>query len=229
MTVEHKKSDIKRIVVPMEIKRTSSKGEFSGYASIFGNKDLGWDVIERGAFVDDEIVRNKDGKVKVLYMHNDWSELPVGLAEVTQDDKGLKFEGQLVMEDPFVQRVHTHMKAGTLDGMSIGYSVLPGGAEYLESGVRLLKALKLWEISPVIFGMNPKAGIDTVKGAARFKTIREFEDFLRDAGSLSKADALAAAAAGWKAMQDRRDSGNADDFKQLADRLAEAPLFKVPQ
>jgi hypothetical protein len=116
------------------------------------------------------------------------------------------------MEDPFVQRVHTHMKAKTLNGMSIGYDVLPGGAKILESGIRQLNALKLWEISVVTFGMNPKASIDSVKNIT---TIREFEDFLREAGGFSKAQAVAIASGGWKTLQDRRDSGEADDASRF--------------
>jgi hypothetical protein len=105
------------------------------------------------------------------------------------------------------------MKGGVLDGMSIGYDVLEGGAKILESGIRQLFGLKLWEISPVTWGMNPLAGIDAVK-TANITTIREFEDFLRDAGGFSKSQAVAIAGGGWKTLQDRRDSGEADGAKE---------------
>ena len=35
----------------LSLKADSEDGTFSGYASIFGNKDLGGDVVEEGAFV----------------------------------------------------------------------------------------------------------------------------------------------------------------------------------
>ncbi|MCR4331302.1 MAG: HK97 family phage prohead protease, partial [Sulfuricaulis sp.] len=107
------------------------------------------------------------------------------------------------------------MKGGALDGMSIGYDVLQGGAKILESGIRILTGLKLWEISPVTFGMNPLAGIDGVKNAGNITNIREFEDFLRESGGFSKAQAVAIAGRGWNGLQSRRDSGEADDAKEI--------------
>src|SRR3990167_181047 len=158
---------VKHFLVPAQFKAMGDEGKFSGYASIFENVDLGGDVIRKGAFK--EFVTNDAGQVKVLFQHDSGGMfsgisggLPIGLATVEQNTKGLKFEGKLVMDDPFVHRVHAHMKAGTLDGMSIGYDTLPGGAKILESGIRELTAIKLWEISAVTFGMNPKARIDAV-------------------------------------------------------------------
>lgn len=210
---------MQRLVVPMEIKAVSAKGEFSGYASIFGNVDLGRDLIQ-GPEPFKEIVRNPDGKVRVLFAHDDAGYTPsaglaIGLADVEQDEKGLKFDGQLVTEDPFVQRVHVHMKAKTLDGMSIGFDVLPGGAEFTEGGIRVLKAMRLWEISVVTFGMNPKARIENVKQrAGSITTIREFEDLLRDAG-FPKAAAKSLAARGWAGLADQREADGDDGLKSL--------------
>ena len=192
-----------------EMKAFGDAGTFEGYAAIFGNVDLGGDVIERDAFK--EIVKGKNGMVKVLNQHRSMD--PIGLAEVKQDDKGLSFKGQLVLEAPSARSMYALMKGGVVDGMSIGYDVMEGGGKILESGIRQLTGLKLWEISPVTFGMNPLAGIDGVK-AANITTIREFEDFLRDAGGFSKSQAVAIACGGWKTLQDRRDSGTSDDVKE---------------
>lgn len=189
--------------VPAEYKAAGDAGSFSGYASIFGNVDQGGDVVERGAFK--EIVTNTAGKVVALWQHA--SRNPIGVASVKQDDKGLAFDGQLVMEDPTARIASAHMKAGSVRGMSIGYDVLPGGAEVLQSGSRILRALKLWEISVVTFPMNPLAQIEHAKQVAQITTIREYEEFLRDAG-FSKAQAVQLAVGGWKSLSDRRDSGD---------------------
>jgi HK97 family phage prohead protease len=163
-------------LIELDTKAFDSTGSFKGYASIFGNVDLGGDIVERGAFK--EIVRGKNGMVKILNQHN--TRDPIGIAEVKQDDVGLSFDGQLILESASARSAYALMKGGALDGMSIGYDVLEGGAKILESGIRQLKALKLWEISPVTFGMNPLAGIDAVKTTPQFETIRECEIWLRD-------------------------------------------------
>lgn len=213
---------MKHMFVPMELKALDDKGQISGYASIFGNVDLGGDVISKDEPFK-EIVRNPDGKVRMLFSHDSgsgWAStasggMPVGLADVEQNSKGLKFDGQLVMDDTFVRdRLYPGLKARTICEMSIGYDVLPGGGKILESGIRELSALKLWEISTVIWGMNPKTSIDTVKAAAQITNIREFEDFLRESGGFSKSQAVAIAGGGWKTLQDRRDSGEADGAKE---------------
>jgi HK97 family phage prohead protease len=139
----------------------------------------------------------------VLSQHN--MRDPIGASDITQDDKGIAFAGQLALEVPSARRDHALMKAGILSGMSFGYDVLPGGAKVLESGIRELNAIKVWEISPVTFGMNPLAGIDNVKAAGQLTTIREFEDFLRDGAGFSARQAKAIAADGWKALQSTRD------------------------
>lgn len=185
--------------LPTEFKDVGDTGTFNGYAAIFGNVDLGGDVIERGAFK--EIVRNRNGHVKMLWHHN--KREPIGLASVVQDEKGLRFDGRLVLEDPVARKVHAHMKAGSIDQMSIGYDAL--NSDVTTAGVRLLKEVRLWEISPVTFGMNQLAGIDGVKMAGNLQNIREFEDFLRDVGGFSKAAAKKIAAGGWKALADQRD------------------------
>jgi HK97 family phage prohead protease len=197
---------MKYLGLPLELKALGDSGSFEGYASIFGNVDLGGDVIERGAFK--EILKGRDGRVKILNQHR--TSDPIGTAEVKQDDKGLYFQGQLILEAPSARSAYALMKGGALDGMSIGYDVLEGGAKIMQSGIRQLKSLKLWEISPVTFGMNPLAGIDSVKAAGNITTIREFEDFLRDAGGFSIAQAKDIAVGGWKSVQYRRDAGDAD-------------------
>ncbi len=213
---------MKKLVVPMQVKSVSDAGVVEGYASVFDNVDLGHDVVEQGAFK--EIVRTREGKVLHLYAHDAYGHtasggLPIGLADVEQDEKGLAFRTQLIMEDLFVQRVHVHLKAGTLDGMSIGFDIPPGGADYDEKGVRHIKRAKLWEISAVTFGMNPKARIEAVKRAGGISTIREFEDLIREEGGFSHAQAKLLAVGGWKAMQSTRDEGEAEAGQRLLDYL----------
>ncbi len=195
-----------------DLKAINETGAFEGYAAVFGNVDEGRDRIQPGAFK--EFAKLRNGKTVTLYMHA--FRDPIGVADVYQDSKGLQFKSQLELADPLARRTHTLMKAGIIDAMSIGYDVMDGGQQEAD-GVRDLTALKLWEISPVTFGMNALARIESVKAATTVATIREFEDFLRDAGGFSKARAKALASGGWNALTRVRDgSGDADGNEDVA-------------
>jgi HK97 family phage prohead protease len=196
------------LAAKIEYKEIGDAGTFTGYAAMFGNIDLGGDILERGAFK--EFDRRSNGKIVILSQHN--MRDPIGVADVEQDDRGLKFEGRLVLATPSGRRDHELMKAGVLDQMSMGYSILPGGAETLKSGFRQLKAIKLHEISPVTFAMNPQARIDGVKS---LDTIRAYEAFLRDEGGFSHAQAKALASRGWGGLQVARDEHGEASAKVL--------------
>jgi len=190
------------------------KGVFQGYGSIFGNKDLGNDVVVQGAFA--KSIGKKGAKaVKMLYQHR--PDEPIGVFdEIIEDNRGLKVKGRLAMGTQRGREVYELMKMGALDGLSIGYRVGPKGADYDERGKkRLLKEVDLMEISAVTFPMNPKARVAQVKGAD--KSIREWEEILRDAGGLSRNEAKVGASALTKAL-DLRDAGD-NDTPELVDAI----------
>ena len=176
------------------------KGVFTGYGSIFGNKDLGNDIVVEGAFAK-SIGKKGARAVKLLYQHR--QDEPIGVFdEIIEDRRGLKVKGRLAMGTQRGREVYELMKLGALDGLSIGYRVDPKGVDYDEKGKRrYLKSVDLMEISAVTFPMNPRARVQAVKGADR--TVREWEELLRDAGSLSRNEAKAAASAVAKALEQR--------------------------
>lgn len=182
-----------------------SKGEFSGYGSIFGNKDLGNDVVVEGAF-SKSIARKGAKAVKMLYQHK--ADEPIGVFdEILEDKRGLAVKGRLAMGTQRGREVFELMKMGALDGLSIGYRVAEKGQEYDERRRRrMIKEVDLMEISAVTFPMNPKARVQAVKGAER--TVREWEEVMRDAGSLSRNEAKVAATAVTKALSNRDDCSN---------------------
>jgi len=194
----------------------ASKGEFSGYGSIFGNKDLGNDTVVKGAFAK-SIARKGPKGVKLLYQHR--SDEPIGVFdEILEDNKGLKVKGRLAMGTQKGREVYELMKMGALDGLSIGFRVDQKGYDYDERGKRrMLKEVDLMEISAVTFPMNPRARINQVKGADR--TIREWEDELRDAFDLSRKEAKVAASAVCKALAPLREADRADEPEELVSSL----------
>ena len=54
---------------PVDLKSVEADGTFSGYASLFGEVDLGRDVVMPGAFRDSLAVRGPRG-VKLLFQHD---------------------------------------------------------------------------------------------------------------------------------------------------------------
>ena len=179
------------------------KGVFSGYGSIFGNKDLGNDVMMQGAFAKSIASKGPKG-VKLLYQHD--AKEPIGVFdEIIEDRKGLRVKGRLAMGTQKGREVYELMKMGAIDGLSIGYRVSPKGADYDERGKkRMLKEVDLMEISAVTFPMNTRARVQAVKGEQR--TVREWEEAMRDACGLSRSESKVAANAVFKAL-DQREVG----------------------
>lgn len=190
--------------VPFELKTEdiSEDGTFKGWASTFGGPPDSYnDIIVYGAFTETLKKGGRNGNgIAMLYQHN--SSQPIGVwTKLEELKKGLKVEGQLVMDVQVAKETHSLMKAGAIKGLSIGYDYarLPDGSrdpdayEIVEKPkgryVRYLKKLELWEVSPVTFPANTRATITTVKQFERCKTPRELEDALREAG-LSKSSAL---------------------------------------
>lgn len=184
----------------LEIKALSDDGVIEGYGSVFGNVDHGGDKVMPGAFIEGLTAGKRAGRtVKMLWNHD--PSQPIGVWEdLAEDAKGLWGKGRLVMEVPKAREVHALMKAGAISGLSIGYrtkSSEPDGA------VRLLKAVELYEISPVTFPMNERARVTSVKSEAYDAAIdklragdrlteREFEQLAKGLG-LSNSQAERAA------------------------------------
>lgn len=156
-------------------------GAISGYGSIFGNKDLGGDIVVKGAFAKSLTERKS---VKLLWGHDEFSP-PIGVWEsVTEDNKGLKLEGKLFLETERGREAHVALKNGAIDGLSIGYRTVK--SKNTKAG-RELHELKLFEVSVVNFPMNEAATVETVKSMPNSGEKKRFlENHLRDAGFSAK-------------------------------------------
>ena len=176
-------------------------GKFEGYGSVFGNKDLGNDVIEKGAF-SNSLKRKKPNQVKLLYQHK--TDMPIGVfEEIKEDGHGLYVKGKLALQTQAGKEAYELMKMGALDGLSIGFKVNPDMVSYdKRSRKRLIKEVDLMEISLVTFPMNPKATVRSVKASEI--SIREWESGLRDAFNLSRSEAKVAAGAITKSFDENQ-------------------------
>jgi uncharacterized protein len=140
----------------LEIKSLTAEGVFTGMASVFGNVDLGGDIVEPGAF--SRTLQHKGGEVPILYQHD--TRQPIGLGKVRETKAGLEITGELVMQTSKAQEAYALMKRGVLKGLSIGFDVV---RDTVANGIRHLHELKLYEVSVVTFPMNELAMVSNVK------------------------------------------------------------------
>lgn len=181
-----------------ETKDLKETGEFEGYASIFGTMDQGGDIVEPGAFIEGLVQAKKEGRVIPMLWQHDQREPIGGWTDIAEDTKGLYVKGYLDIEDdPLAKRAYGKLKRKTMGGLSIGYRLPPGGAEFDDKRrARRLKKIDLREISLVTMPMLIQARVTSIKSileAGNMPTVREFEEFLRDAGGFSKSLAAAIA------------------------------------
>lgn len=208
----------KTIVCPFEFKEgDAAKGTFTGYGSIFDIEDLGGDIVV-GPEPFKKFKLTKDKKVRILYQHDTWQ--PVGKFTPEQNEKGLFMpDAQLIMDMPAAPIAYAGMKSGLLDGLSVGFNILPKGAEWdEEQKVRKITKAELWEVSIVTFGMNPQAKIQSVKQVQNIKTKREFEEFLRESG-FPKALSTLIASKGWPEEQDGGTPSVTDEAEAAQDMM----------
>lgn len=178
----------------LKIKAVQEDGFFSGYGAVFGNVDWYNDVILPGAFVKSlEKWAEKNKMPPVLWNHNDGE--PIGVyTNIYEDEKGLFVEGRLLIDDvPRAKSTHALLKAGAIDGLSIGYKTKKANQQ--TNGIRELIELDLGEISIVTMPANEESLITSVKSKledGELPTLPEFEKFLRESGfSKSQATAIA--------------------------------------
>lgn len=191
----------------LDFKQADADGSFAGYASLFNREDLGRDIVLPGAFRESLAARGPRG-IKLLFQHD--ANQPIGVwTTLEEDGRGLYAQGRLMREVGRAREVMALMRAGALDGLSIGFKTVKARRDRA-TGVRRLERIDLWEISIVTFPLLPEARVTTTKtkpfaGAA--PTEREFERWLtRDAG-LTRSEARAVLRHGFAGLKTLRDAG----------------------
>lgn len=174
---------------PLDVKDVGDDGTIEGFAATYGNQDHGGDIILPGAFT--KTLRGRKS-LPMLLFHD--QRRPVGVwSEFEDSARGLKMRGRISTGTTDGQQAHQLAKDGALGGLSIGYQTIKD--RYTDKARELVE-VGLHETSLVAIPMNEKAVITAVKEnmeAGTLPTVRQFEDFLRDAGGFSKAKAAAIA------------------------------------
>ncbi len=156
----------------------------SGYASLFGARDQGGDVVQKGAYTASLARLSKTGRgVKMLWQHD--PAQPIGVwDEVREDATGLWVKGRILTAVDKGREAAALLDAGAIDGLSIGYRTLKSTKD--AGGARLLTELELWEVSLVTFPMLSEARVsaksDAQSAEAMGEIWAEFAALLKEAG-----------------------------------------------
>lgn len=136
-------------------------GYFEGYAAAFGNIDHDGDIIDPGAFR--KTVREAKGVFPILWQHDRYA--PIGASEsMAEDGAGLHMAAVLNPEVQQAREAHALLKQGAMRGLSIGYRPIKWKTT-VEEGVpvRILKEIRLREVSAVTFPANEAATVTGMK------------------------------------------------------------------
>jgi len=191
--------------MPIQLEAVKLDGSFNGYASLFDKVDQGKDAVAPGAFKT-SLRGRPASSVRMLFQHD--PDQPIGVwKKIAEDTKGLYVEGQITRGVHRSEEILELMRAGAIDGLSIGFKTKRAKVNP-DTKVRCIMAADLWEISVVTFPLLEDARIENVKSISTnsLPTKREIERWLmRDAG-LSRREAKRMISGGYDAIDCKRDA-----------------------
>lgn len=204
---------------PLEVRSIDgNSGEFEGYASVFNVVDSYETEIARGAFKESlSAWQGKRRLPAMLWQHK--TDEPIGVyTDMREDEQGLYVKGRLlVQDDPLAKRAHSHLKAGSINGLSVGF--ITEQDRYDEArDVRVITKVNLMEVSLVTFPANQSATITKVRAAlsnGELPPPKQVERILREAG-FSRTQAKTVMAKGYSALIPR-DAEERAAINELSD------------
>lgn len=141
------------------------EGQFTAYASFFGNRDSYGDIVQPGAFTRTLADWKAKGEnIPVLWGH-DTADPFANIGSVihaAEDTKGLKITGALDLDNPTAAQVYRLMKQKRTNRMSFAYQTRE--EEKKSDGNHLLD-LDIYEVSVVQVPANDRAEVLAVKHA----------------------------------------------------------------
>lgn len=164
------------------------QGIVEAVVSVFGVIDLGNDIVHPGAYA--KTINERAGKIRVLDQHQTDSIMraigkPISLREIGREELpsevlsrypeatgGLLTATQYLLDTPEGAGAFKRIASGAVNEYSIGYDALDVDysrvkqADGKEITVRNLRTIRLWEYSPVLWGMNEATATVGVKAAA---------------------------------------------------------------
>lgn len=207
---------MEKLAFKFDLGATTDAGEIAGYAAAFNNVDSYRDRIAPGAFTK----TLSDGrKPKMLWMHD--SGQPIGVwDELREDDRGLYAKGRIVTTTQLGREAYELLKAGAIDGLSIGYRTIR--AEPGEDRTQILKEIDLFEVSLVTFPANDKARVVSIKQRLEeIKSLADAESILRDAGLSRSVSTAVVSAVKTFALRDAEAANHKREILSALDRATQ--------
>lgn len=170
----------------LETKRDGTQGIVDAIVSVMGIIDLGDDIIHNGAYL--KTISERAGKIRVLDSHNTRSvfsavgrplmikeigrsELPKSVTdEFPMATGGLFTSTQYMLDDEDSMGVFKRIENDFINEYSIGFDILQSDfgkakdVDGTERVVRNIRQIRLYEYSPVLWGMNQATATTGVKG-----------------------------------------------------------------
>jgi hypothetical protein len=161
------------------------QGIVTAIVSVFGIEDDGGDIIHAGAFT--KTLAENGHRVRVLNSHFSLDVLsvvgkPISIREIGRDELpaavlarypeatgGLETVTKYLIDTPEGAGVFARIKAGAIDEYSIGFDTMQSDISHIDTPdadpypVRNIRQVRLWEFSPVVWGMNSATTTVNVK------------------------------------------------------------------
>lgn len=153
----------------MHFKADSLKddGTFRGYCNVFDVKDSWGDVVKKGAFISSLNDWQAKGKMPPILWQHDRGQVIGVWTKLYEDDHGLFGEGKLLIDDVAkAKEAYALIKAGAIDGLSIGYRTQKWAWNDDDNVLELLE-IDLKEVSIVTFPANTDSTVSQVKHQAQ--------------------------------------------------------------
>lgn len=198
----------------LDTKALDDEGHITGLAAGYGNLDFGGDVMLPGS-----LSKSLEGRssVPMLLFHD--HKRPAGVwKHFEETNDGLLMKGKISVGTATGKEAHTLVKDGALGGLSVGIGEIKAR---LVGKARHIASAFLHEVSLVTIPMNPMTRVLDVKDivtAGDLPTVRQFEEFLRDAGGFSKSLAAAIASKATPLLN-RGEPDAADELAQFLREL----------
>jgi len=155
------------------------------YASIFGNVDLGNDVVLPGAFAK-TLADTPASRIGFLVDHEWDAQHRLGFVNsISEDTHGLLVDVRFNLEKQLSREIYSDFKMSP-ESIEFSFGYEPIDYEYDAKGIRLLKEVRLFEVSHVVKGMNPATELVGVKEAPEAPDYSATESAIRIADARLK-------------------------------------------